>query len=99
MKKTEIVEMSSMVYIPNWNSRAFIDSNGVIRIELAYHLFDTREEFIKRIDENGYPNYLNGFFWNNKKKHRQDFMDARMELFDDVQKYYDELTKNQGSVK
>jgi len=89
----ELQEMLHMVFIADWNSYAYIDKNRVVRIELTYRNYYTREEFQEYIKENGYPNYLNGFFMDNKKKHRQDFMDRRMELFDDVEKYYNELLK------
>ena len=85
---TEIKEFSAMVFLPAWNTQAYIDESGIIYIQLIQGQYHTKQEFQKHITENGYPSYLSGFFVN--KKDRQDFMDTRMELYDDIQKYYEE---------
>lgn len=80
-----------MVFLPKWNTQAYIDKNGSVCIQLIPGQYLTKEEFKEWVKGSGYPSFLSGIFVN--KRERKHFMDIRMELFEDVQKYYDELTK------
>ena len=88
IKKTVIKNLLEVVYLPDWGTHAYICKDGTITIQLIWGEQVTKKEFLKHFKEGGYPNFLRGF-WN--KKERQDFIDRRMKLFDDLQDYYNKI--------
>ena len=74
IEKTEIKNLLEMVYLPYWNTHAYICKDGTIYVQLILGKFHTKREFYEL----------------EKDKHNDDFMESRMRLFDDLKDYYNE---------
>lgn len=75
-KIEDILDVLKIVYLPNWSTHAYICKDGKIYVQLMQNRCFTKEEFMDSAEFKGL---------NNK------FKATRIKLFDDLQKYYENM--------
>ena len=70
---TEIKDILQIVYLPDWNTHAYICKDGAIYIQIILGRCFTREKFIE---------------FEKDTKHNREFINRRLKLYDDLEKYY-----------